>query len=471
MGNQEHLTLLRQGVEVWNQWRDRNRHIKPDLSRFNLQNMILTGSKLNNADLTESILQGCILKKADCSGAYFIGANLKNAQLQGIHLSNAKLSDADLSSSNLDDAELDDANFSGALLINTSLKRVNFRKSTLERADFQNADLVDAKLVEADLKFAKFMNADLCRANLSQAMVLGTDLTSAILTGACIEDWNINHTTNLKEVKCDFIYLKFGLRGGIHPYFKERRPSSGNFGPGDFTKLFQKSLETIDLIFQNPDWEAFAYSFRKIQVENDGKELEIQSIENKGDGVVIVRVSVSPNADKENLHSSFMRGYEFAHDFLEARYRSELDIKSGEIERQKGYINTLFLLLSQHIGVQMAMAENQKIQQTFNITGPITGFAGNVEGDQHNYAPEQRQNLAEAAAEIQQLIYQLAQKNATSDEAIAEAIHQEIRRNPTLRARLIGALKAGGLEALKAIFNHPLFSIPAETVKGWLEAE
>lgn len=33
------------------------------------------------------------------------------------------------------------------------------------------------------------------------------------------------------------------------------------------------------------------------------------------------------------------------------------------------------------------------------------------------------------------------------------------------------ALKAGGIEALKAIFNHPAFSIPAETIKAWLEVE
>jgi hypothetical protein len=69
------------------------------------------------------------------------------------------------------------------------------------------------------------------------------------------------------------------------------------------------------------------------------------------------------------------------------------------------------------------------------------------------------------------LLYQLSLTNPASEEAVAEAVHQEIRRNPTLKARLISALQAGGLEALKAIFNHPLFSISAETVKGWLEAE
>lgn len=42
---------------------------------------------------------------------------------------------------------------------------------------------------------------------------------------------------------------------------------------------------------------------------------------------------------------------------------------------------------------------------------------------------------------------------------------------PTLKHRLRSALRARGIEALKAIFNHPLVSIPIETIKGWVEAE
>lgn len=94
--------------------------------------------------------------------------------------------------------------------------------------------------------------------------------------------------------------------------------------------------------------------------------------------------------------------------------------------------------------------------------------AKQVGGTINNHA--QQQNLREAAAEIQKLLNQLAQNNSTTEVA-TEAIHKEIKRNPTLEARLQSALKAGGLEAMKAIFDHPFFSIPAESIKGWLEAE
>ncbi|MFB8797791.1 MAG: hypothetical protein U7126_27010 [Microcoleus sp.] len=45
-------------------------------------------------------------------------------------------------------------------------------------------------------------------------------------------------------------------------------------------------------------------SFQQVQVENQGIPLNIQSIENKGNGVV-VKVSVPPDADKEKIYNDF----------------------------------------------------------------------------------------------------------------------------------------------------------------------
>ncbi|MDJ0903397.1 MAG: HEAT repeat domain-containing protein [Xenococcus sp. MO_188.B8] len=105
---------------------------------------------------------------------------------------------------------------------------------------------------------------------------------------------------------------------------------------------------------------------------------------------------------------------------------------------------------------------------------------GDQIGTQHQYAPEQKQSLAEAAAEIQQLLEQLAQTNPTivqakNQDVVVEAIEQEIKSNPDIKTRLLSALKAGGTEALtqalEAIFKNPLVSIPVETIKGFIEAE
>ncbi len=77
---------------------------------------------------------------------------------------------------------------------------------------------------------------------------------------------------------------------------------------------------------------------------------------------------------------------------------------------------------------------------------------------------------SELKAEVQQLLYQLAHTPRTANQTFAEAVKEEIKAKPTLRQRLLSALKAGGIEALKAIFDDPVVSIPVETVKGFLEA-
>ena len=121
----------------------------------------------------------------------------------------------------------------------------------------------------------------------------------------------------------------------------------------------------------------------------------------------------------------------------------------------------------------MSESYQSKYQQTGNIQFVDTAQSGsNVTFNQTNYTPEQKQNLADAAAEIQQLLNQLSKTNPTATpQEITNTIEQKIKSNPTLKDRLLSAFKAGGLEALKAIFNHPVFTISAETIKGFIEPE
>ncbi|NEO49118.1 MAG: hypothetical protein F6K55_35510 [Moorea sp. SIO4A3] len=100
--------------------------------------------------------------------------------------------------------------------------------------------------------------------------------------------------------------------------------------------------------------------------------------------------------------------------------------------------------------------------------------AHRIGGDIYNYAPEQKQNLADAAAEIQELLQQLEQSypNATDMEKqsyLTETLKEAIKQNPTFKTRLRNALKEGGIEALKVLFAP--IGIPIEMVKGWIEAE
>jgi len=51
MANEEHLKILKQRVEAWNEWREKNPQITPDLSKANLIMADLSGANLNKAVL------------------------------------------------------------------------------------------------------------------------------------------------------------------------------------------------------------------------------------------------------------------------------------------------------------------------------------------------------------------------------------------------------------------------------------
>ncbi|MEL4898197.1 pentapeptide repeat-containing protein [Crocosphaera sp. Alani8] len=56
MANKQHLNLLMQGVDTWNQWRKNNPEIIPDLRKANLSQLNLRGANLDYADLKQSKL-------------------------------------------------------------------------------------------------------------------------------------------------------------------------------------------------------------------------------------------------------------------------------------------------------------------------------------------------------------------------------------------------------------------------------
>src|SRR5215210_6201756 len=51
MANEEHVALLRQGVDAWNAWRRGNPDVSPDLTKADLRKAKLDGINLRWADL------------------------------------------------------------------------------------------------------------------------------------------------------------------------------------------------------------------------------------------------------------------------------------------------------------------------------------------------------------------------------------------------------------------------------------
>jgi uncharacterized protein YjbI with pentapeptide repeats len=171
MANDEHVAILKQGVDAWNAWRKEKRYIRPDLSSADFRN-----ANLSNADLSRANLAGASLWAANLREA-----NLSNADLSGAILSGAVLIEANLSNADLRDARLFGAKFSRANLRGASLWAANLRE-----ADLSGANLRGSHLNRANLNLANLSGADLSAADLQSATLVDTDLTGADLSGCHI---------------------------------------------------------------------------------------------------------------------------------------------------------------------------------------------------------------------------------------------------------------------------------------------
>lgn len=159
MANQEHLDLLRQGVDCWNDWRKNNSALRPDLR----------GANLSSANLGWADLRGVNLISANLSWANLSRADLRAANLRGANLSWVNLSRADLNC--------------------TNLCKTNLRGANLGGTNFGGADLREADLTGANLWCAQLSGTNLENANLSECLIYGISAWHLKLEGT--RQWNL----------------------------------------------------------------------------------------------------------------------------------------------------------------------------------------------------------------------------------------------------------------------------------------
>jgi uncharacterized protein YjbI with pentapeptide repeats len=214
MPDEEHLKILKQGVEQWKKWRLENA-IRPDLSGANLIGADLSGADLIDASLSFADLSGANLSGANLSGANLIGANLsgtylggadlRGANLIGAYLTGVNLSGANLSFANLGGAYLSGANLGGANLIGANLIRAYLIGANLIRANLSGANLSGANLIGANLTSADLTDADLSRTGLVE-----TDFTNATITGCRTYGASAWNVTLVGTVQHNLVITKEG---------------------------------------------------------------------------------------------------------------------------------------------------------------------------------------------------------------------------------------------------------------------
>ncbi|WP_223269774.1 hypothetical protein [Nostoc sp. 'Peltigera membranacea cyanobiont' 213] len=272
-------------------------------------------------------------------------------------------------------------------------------------------------------------------------------------------------------------------------------------------------FDTLDL-YQNQgvDPRAIAISFKQLAENHPKADLQIVGMEVRGEDNFLLRAKTAIAADKSQLSAEYFATYNQLKALAEQEVKALIAEKDGRIADLQNMVVTALQRPSFYSNVEQVgfMTNNPG---GFSVGGSVDGDINNVQGENNqqkvsnknssfnlqgaqfagglvnadtvnahqiggnitNYNPEQKQNLAEAAAEIQQLLNQLGQTYPTNTPlekqiAVTEALKQ-IDSNPTLKARVIGALKAGGTEALKELVDHPLVNILLATLEGWQDAE
>jgi len=114
MANEEQLSILRRGVDVWNKWREENPNVKIDLSKTSLKRAILEKFDLSSANLSGTDFSEAHLAWADLSQANLFKANLYLADLYQTDLRRANLVDAILVGAQMIRTKIEKAKISGS---------------------------------------------------------------------------------------------------------------------------------------------------------------------------------------------------------------------------------------------------------------------------------------------------------------------------------------------------------------------
>jgi len=314
----------------------------------------------------------------------------------------------------------------------------NYSGLNMKGAFLESADLTNADLSETDISGAILRNASLKNASLNKTQCLDTDFSGADFTSACLESWNIDSTTCLKGAYAEYVYLLSNLR--------ERRPNSGIFLENEFCKLFQEILNTVDFIFNNGiDWQAFMVSFDKIREQikihsESDNELSVQSIENKGEGVFVVKVNVPPDIDKEQIHEHFSQDYQQQLALIENRFQAKLEMKDTEIARFREHNTDLKQIIHS--------LANRPIRDQYNVSGDAV--IGNEQGILKKQTFVSNENLKDEISALKAEISKLTCNDTKQNEL---DIHLSTLENQSLLNQPSATIVNSCLESISNILQ------------------
>jgi uncharacterized protein YjbI with pentapeptide repeats len=254
MANPEHVAILKQGVEVWNEWREDNPEIMPDLTEA-----ILSNEDLKNVNLSHAKLRGSSLRGANVSCAILKQTNLRGVNFTDVNLTNSDMKGADLSGAIFIGTELKNADISGCRVYGISawdLKTENLKQDNLIITKNDEPEItVD------NLEIAQFVYLLLNNSKLRD--VINTLSTKSVLI--------LGRFTFERKAVLDSIREALRHKGYVPILFDFEKPATRNFSETVMTLASLSSFIIIDLSDPNSSpYEALLVSERLRSVPLQG---------------------------------------------------------------------------------------------------------------------------------------------------------------------------------------------------------
>ena len=191
----------------------------------------------------------------------------------------------------------------------------------MREAHLQEANFSHSLLNGSDLTYAN------CRkANLTEVQARRTNFSNTDLTGAIIQDWNINQETIFANVFCDYVYLNQDKNN------QSRRPLKGNFRTGEFENLVTHLTQALGFILHDDDDpDAFFRSLAQLIQTYSEQSLELGNIIRLPNGDRQFIVNTPPDFDNAKAYVETMANYE--------NLRKELAASRQEIKLLESQLN------------------------------------------------------------------------------------------------------------------------------------
>ncbi|KAB8315331.1 hypothetical protein SD81_032645 [Tolypothrix campylonemoides VB511288] len=423
---------------------------------------------------------------ADLTGANFTQATLKNTNFRkAILIRTYWLKAQKLHLSAVGNTYLKDA-LVRKMVITGKGQGKNFDNLNLRGVNLHEANLVDASFIGADLSEANLRNADLSGAKLVQTQLDRTDFTGATLTGATIEDWGITGETKLDGVKCDYVFMRVETKDDPN---RRRKPDDWDktFEEGEFAEFIAPIVKTLDLYHNKPvNLRAARLALNQLIDNNPEAEILPVAVEMRGtnNDKVLIKNKTAEDANHSELNAKYFEEYNKYKLLPPEVLIGLVTEKEKTILMLTGQVDTAMRTAIEKPSINAETYQNQGDTMSeksetskYNFSNPKFGggFSGDggttIGGTLNDYSSNidysSKQNLVEAAAEIQQLLTQLQNQGYSQEQAqqqAAQDLAKKAENDPTVLGKLVKwgqslgdtATKTTVSEAAKEVFKLAL---------------